>query len=446
MISVLLVVAAAVSLWLFLSIVRRNRTWTTASTAVLVIGLVYQLPTFLAKATNSVTYSVITITGERQPIAPDWTDSVIRFADLSTVAVSALLIVQAVSRKRTIRWSAAAIPLLGMLTLSAIATISTDYAAPFPKHTFMVMLVIIAAAMSWTSRVGVLLGGAAVAVAIQVEGAIVLLTTPHLAFEECATKCTFAGEIYGGAASHPNALGLILTISLPFLWLSSNGRTRTWFVGSTLLIVAMSGSRTSLAAAAATVLLLMLVARAKSRATWGRAVSGGVAVTAVSLIAALLPALIVDPTFATGRGRLWGYARELINAHFWFGNGEIAWARLFTEGQIGAAAAYSTHNQWIEVTLLAGFLGALLFGIFLVSVTWTGPVDRRIILAGVMMPVMTLSISERPLSFTLIDPLSWALVAIVMLAKPDGVPVSPKAPATDYARQRLRPARTNSRL
>src|SRR5690606_22955002 len=81
---------------------------------------------------------------------------------------------------------------------------------------------------------------------------------PTAALHSCLDKCTFIGEVFTGTSSHGNALALFLTLGLPFVWLAFKSKARLWMMIYLGFLIAISGSRTSLAVAGAVIAVLWI--------------------------------------------------------------------------------------------------------------------------------------------------------------------------------------------
>lgn len=399
------------------------------SLVVFSIGFAYMAPTAVAKFSSSQVYR-IGPTGERTIAGLGWADRLVTFSDYTVVVVAVLALALSLVTGRTLRWSPAATPLIGIVALATVVSM-IKLAAPPTGQPIMLILAISAASLIRTSKRAVANGASALVLSAVLLGTTLAVFKPEAALQKCSDKCTLVGEIFTGLSSHGNGLALLVSLSLPFVWLATERKTRFWLVLHMLFIVAISGSRTALAAALLVVFVLCVMrVRVSGDVVKGRGASFGiltaVGVALISLIVALIPH---EDTYTTGRGYLWRIALEQISASPLVGTGLTTWSELFEDGLFGSAAAYSTHNQWMEVLLFSGILGAALLAWFTTSCL--AEKGNRLALAPLLVAVFAVGVFERPFSISLVDSLTWAMLGIVMLA---GTPSTPSEGATSLIR------------
>lgn len=415
MLTIVLACAAVVTA---LVLIRRVRSgaleWDMGSLMLFVIGFAYMLPTAAAKFTGSQVYR-IGPTGEQTIAGLGWADRLVTLSDYTAVGAAALVLTLSVATRSKIRWSAGAAPLLCIVALATL--VSSVKLDAFPTgQPIMLMIVISAAALVRTSKSAVATGATALVLAAVFMSSALALWKPEAAFQECNEKCTFVGQIFTGVSSHGNGLALLVTLGLPFVWLATERKTRYWLIAHLLLIIGISGSRTALATACVVVLVMAVMRvrvsgdRTEGKRAWF-GVLAAVAAAGLSLIVGVLPH---EDAYTTGRGYLWRIALENFSTSPIVGTGLTTWSELFEDRQFGAAAAYSTHNQWIEVLLFSGIIGAALLALFIIKCLTAA--DRRLTLAPLLVAVFTLGVFERPLSISLVDALTWAMLGMVMLA------------------------------
>ncbi|WP_230598361.1 O-antigen ligase family protein [Rhodococcoides fascians] len=275
---------------------------------------------------------------------------------------------------------------------------------------------IVGACAACRSREGAIAGAAVFALGLCVFSGFTAVVNPDSVLQSCTVKCSLSGFLYSGAASHGNSLGLILAVALPFVWLAFNGRVRLVLVGYLLINLGLTGSRSSIIAGLVALAVLIITRPGiRDAVVRGRSVSVGVlAAVVAACVSLVLPWLVTDPDFATGRGRLWNLAQGLSTKNLFFGQGSTSWFREYSAGSFGRAAAYSSHNQWVEVTLFLGFVGVILFA----AIVWflLVPSKNRLLVAPILVAIFALGVTERPIALALVDLMSWALFALFMIS------------------------------
>lgn len=394
----------------------RQLVWDVGSSFVFVIGWAALVPVVLAKFGNQ-TLHTWSYWGELvevpAPVNPQ-VQSVIQYLILG---FAVFLLWRTISDSTGRRVSIFGV---AIMTSSMIAmVVDTSAWDSIIKGQPMVLLVVLAAAsFGMPSREGAITGGALFAVSVCAAGSILGVITPDDVFLPCPDKCSIAGELYMGATPHSNTLGLITAIGIPLVWLAFNGRTRLVMLAYLVVNLLLTGSRTSMLAAAVTLAVLALT----TPSVRGKTVDGKrrflltCTVAIVTVVAVVLPFTRQPDTFATGRGYLWRIALDRFEQDPFLGAGLTAWDRFYAAGEFGAAAAYSTHNQWLEVLLLSGVVGAAAFGLGYASLIFGGDDSRRFVILPVLLTIAMLSVTERPLSIGLINTMTWALVVLVAIS------------------------------
>lgn len=410
-----LAVAALLSAILSFRALRRELcvSWDSVSWAIVTVGVVFSLPTLAAKLTSSFTYRYDD-NGLLVTASIGWAQQLYRLGDLVLAGVSFALLARAATGKRPLTLALMPGALVSLILLAWTVTALTR-AEGWPQfQPLLLVLAILGVALNASTRKAVCNAVLVLFTIVNLAGAAVTIVRPDLATQACGDKCTFAGEIYSGPASHANGLGLIMVAALPFVWAAVCGRTRAFLAANILLVVALTGSRTSLAAAAGIVLVLIISEHASSVANAWRVAAA--AALALALASLTLPLIETGSQFATGRGGLWMLARHQIGEHLLVGDGITAWAEQFESGAFGAAAAYSTHSQWLEALLMAGLIGAGLLALVYLSMIFSGEPRERLASTIALLPLLALSLLERPLSFTFGDPMSWYALALAAIA------------------------------
>ncbi|MDI9948781.1 O-antigen ligase family protein [Rhodococcus sp. IEGM 1305] len=401
-------------------------TWDMGSTYILVVGIAFHMGLGLSKLTGSDEYRVDS-SGVRQLVNPGWISSVVPSHQVVVLVAAAVVGWLALAKRRSV-----VIPLPASLWTSFIViALAVDYLryGSLPSGEPLLMLVsLIAACAAVRSRAGVITGAATFVLGMCILGALIAVVNSAAAIQTCTVKCSIGGIIFSGPTSHGNSLGLILACGLPFVWMAFRGQARVWLVIYVAANLALSGSRTAMLAGAAGLVVLVVT----NPSIQGRIVSGrnqwfaiGSA-TCLAVTSLLVPRLITDPNFATGRGRLWELAFSRIEGTPLFGEGSTAWYREFTAGSFGSASAYSTHNQWVEATLFLGMVGVVLFGAIVFAFMMPRSANSRFLIAPVLAVIFSLGVTERPIALALVDLISWVLFALIMISVGDS-PLQGKA-------------------
>jgi len=112
----------------------------------------------------------------------------------------------------------------------------------------------------------------------------------------------------------------------------------------------------------------------------------------------------------TGRGFLWQLARSQISLSHVFGSGAFAWASIIDRVGIGKAAIYSTHNQFLDISLTAGLFGVAYFLYLIFRLT-----RLETDLVELVVPILALMPLERPVNLFSLDWATWTLPMFVAL-------------------------------
>jgi O-antigen ligase len=383
---------------------------------VFILGWVYSLPSTASKITNSYVFGR-SIDGTLEVIGYGWASSLELFANITAAFVAGLAAVLIVRQKRRYGRSRVGLVLVALVAVGVIVTSLHDGAFPTGQPLLLIALLLAASALR-TSAQAIAAGAAFFVLSFGVVSSGLALVNESAAVLPCTAKCTVFGSIFTGAASHENALALLVTVGIPFVWLAFKGRTKVWLMSYLLFIVVATGSRTSLASA---VIVCIVILATNPTISAGK-INGknphilGFATLAAISISLVLPFTDQQDTFATGRGYLWRLAIEGFLDNPLAGAGQGAWQKLYESGVIGAPSAYSTHNQWTEVLLISGISGFIILSLALIMALYFGGNQMFFATAPIIMTVFFLGILERPFSISLVNTLSWALVALVLLA------------------------------
>jgi hypothetical protein len=266
------------------------------------------------------------------------------------------------------------------------------------------------------------LGAAAVGILFALLGGLQALLHPADVFRACrADKCGSGGALYVGAFTNENTLGLLLALTIVFVWLAVRGRPR---VVLTLYLVAsvwLTGSRTAQVTALAAIVVLPILRPVlrddpdtlQPAGSRGQRVFAVAAVITAVLAGLVLPLLPLAPSSLSGRAYFWQLARAGIAHSPLIGYGSTAWANLYVVQLIPIAGTYSVHNQWLDLTYAAGLIGFVLLMILVICLlVRAGP--YLIVVASVLVPIFIASAAERPWSFGINDGMTFILLAVVL--------------------------------
>lgn len=387
---------------------RRDGLIDAAAWYVFAFGMLVTLPLILVAATGS-----LSIAADGSSQMPGWEPKLLRYGLFAACGMSALMIISAVGQRRR-RCHLRPAPLI-LAVLWAVATIVGRAGEGW--HVTLASLALLSgllvAAVTPPSS-GAAFGAAAVGITHAVLGGLLLVGHYGSVMLACTNKCGIFGTLYSGTLLEENTFGILLAATIPFAYLVLRGRARVWMVAYLLVMVAATGSRTSLVAALLGTAVLVMVRpslrgddAARSPLAWGAATLSGAA-------AFVLPFLPLNPDDFTGRAYLWTLAIKHIHEHPWFGLGPAAWANFEGQSLIVRRAVYSTHNEWIEALFVAGIVGAALLATFLVTLAVSAGKVRTATLAIITF-MLLLGGTERSWSFVDADWMSFTLLATCLL-------------------------------
>jgi hypothetical protein len=394
-----------------------HRDWNATSTLVFLAGLAGNLPTALSNlvSPSQPTYNAF---GVVEVGLSGWA---LRLEQLTTVALLAGSMLFFLLRFQRQRYLLAPFIALAVALVGDLSDAAHAQAGALGPRELTLLGLLLAAVVARPGR-SAYLGAAAVGVLFALLGGLQALLHPADVFRVCRVdKCDTAGALYVGAFTNENTFGLLLALTMVFVWLTVRGRPRvllTLYLGAS---VALTGSRTAqLAALAAVVVILVLrpslqdVPNAYQAAGQrGRRDFAVVVVVTTVLAGLVLPLLSFAPTSLSGRAYFWQLARAAIANSPFIGYGSTAWANLYQFRLIPIAGTYSVHNQWLDVSYAAGLIGlVLLVSLVLCLLLRAGP--DLIVVASVLIPIFIASVAERPWSFGINDGMTFTLLAVVL--------------------------------
>lgn len=389
--------------------------WDWGSTLIFAVGWLYILPTMASKMTNSGTYGLNDV-GNVEQIDRGWAEKLVPYADIATLMLASGIVFVTLSKRGRIQWKPVALPLGAMVLLGAL--IAALDGGKLSNQSVLLLMLILAAGVVRTSIRAVATSASLLVLSIAVASTLVATVNYDAAVQTCTVKCSEVGVIFSGGTPHGNSLGLAMTLGLPFVYLIFTGKARIWMSAYVIFLVGASGSRTSLAVACLT-LLVLIICRPTVTSTglsgqWpGVAIFAALAAGATALV---VPMTQTDPLFATGRGYLWSLAWNRFMERPVMGWGNEVWNNLYHAGLFGDAAAYSTHNQFVEILLMTGMVGMSLFAVAVAMLLHVGPATYRLPAAVILFTIFAAGVLERTISISLVNPLTWALICLVLVS------------------------------
>jgi O-antigen ligase len=412
--------AALAALGLLLPAVRRARAaGDLDASAALTLGIAWlvSLPTTLVAISGGAP-SRQDVFGEFVAIFPGWYQHALDVTVLLVAALASLLLVRRLTSERVPVHTAGLLAIL----LWAVAQLASGLrGGPLLSPRGGVLLVCLMAATVLPRGRGACLGAGIFGVTLAVVSGALTVFRYDVAFVPCSRKCTVLGSLLTGVFPNANLLGLALAAAIPFAYLGFRGRARLWFPLYLAGMTLATGSRTAIVAAVATVIVLLIV---RPRVDADRTTPGRIAIAGLALAGAVLGSAYIvqhewNSSALTARPALWRVASTYVHDSPWFGYGPEKWASLTQSSQIPADAAYSVHNQWLDVLFVAGGVGAALFVSMVVAAFVTSGNARPAVLI-MLATIVVVGTTERPWSVGSLDWLSFSLVALILTGATGG--------------------------
>lgn len=257
---------------------------------------------------------------------------------------------------------------------------------------------------------------------------------------------------YSGLAAGPNAMGPLAVLALVCLWCSPFSRRQvqvcSWVIAIATLF--MTQSRTSWIAALLCFLTLLFIQHKGRLKGFGlgrqyKLISQTALLGLMLLVLLVMIALISgafdarvsrffesrvgsDLLTLTGRTEIWAVALQEWRRSPVFGYGPLMWDA-YHRFQIGYAAAFHAHNQFLNVLAVSGVVGLLSFLVYLVVLI------KRLLPrltafngfpAALSILIMVRSISEVPISLHNFGSESLFHILLLMLVAGAAVPAKTK--------------------
>ncbi|WLP87113.1 O-antigen ligase family protein [Corynebacterium stationis] len=266
---------------------------------------------------------------------------------------------------------------------------------------------------------------------VAIASVLMSYLTPHVAFMvtelgnlQGAYKSSSGRGLLAGPFDNSNTLGIILATTLPFVFLWKTFLQRLIIIVPILVALWMTFSRTSLIAALVVLVLgiILLDKRVSQR------IKGGVAlasIVGIGTLQVILPFMISDPTFFTGRGSVWMADSAAWRRHPWFGNGE-EW-HVGQDGiqsgiiYFGQTSSHNTALGWLTFGGIVYFLCCVSVTILLIRISWSYLLTSQCVPILFVVATMIVGISESHWHVFSTSPLffvhGFVLIGIVLSAR-----------------------------
>lgn len=381
-----------------------------ASTALtLAMGLAISLPVVIVVTTGGLVRRPDTF-GDLVAIYPGWYERALSGTLLLAGLLSVVLVLQSLRADRPVH--AAAVIALCLWALAQLSSGIHGGALLTPRS--VVLLLCLLAAAGLPRGRGACVGAGIFGVSLALVSGALAVFRPGAAFiVPCEGACSGLG--FTGAVPNPNLLGMVLAVSIPFAYLGFRGRSRLVLVAFLAGMAIATGSRNSGGTVLIMVVALLLVRPSlERRIPSGRAAAAGVVLAGAVLVSAYFPLHDWDRSALTDRPYLWSIASEQITKSPWLGYGPHKWATLYEASEIPRAAQRSAHNQWLDVLIVAGWIGAALLVVLGVAALWTaGPARPAVAVA--LATILLVGTTEGAWSIGAFDLLSFSFVTLLLI-------------------------------
>jgi len=382
-----------------------------ASTALtLGMGWLISLPLAVVASTGSLTRQTDAF-GQLVAIFPGWYAA----ADsLGLVVIAALAVVLLLRQLSSVHAPVHAAGLFAISLWVVTHLASGLHGGRVISPRGVVLLACLMAATVLPRGRGACLGAGIFGVTLAIGSGVLAIFRHDAAFViPCRDACGGLG--FSGLLPNEDLLGIVLSASIPFVYLGFRGRARDWLVLYLAGMAIATGSQTATVAAGVTVVALFIV---RPRLDADRVTPGQSAIVALVLVCAVVASVYFplhhwDPSALTDRPLLWRVAARYIHESPWVGYGQDKWPSLYESSEIFQAAQRSAHNQWMDVLFAAGGLGAALLVSVVVATLWSAGFARP----GLALAVATITIigsTEGAWAVGTFDVLSFSLVALIL--------------------------------
>lgn len=242
-----------------------------------------------------------------------------------------------------------------------------------PQQLVYPAVVLVAGAMVNPGAVGRTLGWLTVLLAAASLSMTVVL--PTQAFYTLSSEKALFGSLLAGPLYHPNSLGQMMALGLPFVLMLRRKSQRVLGFVAVAVTLVWSGSRTGMIAAGLAVAIMLCWRMANGRSELGRWIGVPLALLGYAAAVVIGPALVADATGTsfTDRGQIWtaAIARWETSPVTGMGPGFFNYEALF-RNDLGSGA-FHAHNLGVHMLTTAGVLGVIALAIYvllLLSRSW----------------------------------------------------------------------------
>jgi hypothetical protein len=449
--STAIVALSVVAVLVLLSALRKARArgeWSGTATlgaliVMLTVSFVELFVTYLGKWTKERNaYKSVTW------VVPDVAHQAMRLLALLLAVIAAIVFVVRLKRTHTVINLPAALFLLIEVVSAESALLHGDN--PF-RPLSVVFLAVVLACTVLPRGLGIHIGvGTACMIAAIASGFTFYIHRDFSVFA-CTTdtltsdKCGLFNFDFRGILENENALAMYLALAMPFVYIGFGSWEGTALAAYILCLVLMTGGRSGMTAAAVTFLALILL-RPTIRKPAAAPIRNSLlyfGLAGALVVGFLTPFLTTDPNAYHGRAGLWIMVRDALSdpATLLYGTGMLGWQHVRDSGLIDPTAAYSVHNQWLQVLYSAGLTGLLLFLATLGVLLWQARPNYSLVIGCVLTPVFVLAVTERPWPIDTSDWLTWAIPA-ALLSYPVGRRRSNEGDSTSERQEELSPFET----
>jgi hypothetical protein len=391
--------------------------WFGAAIVLLTISTVELFVTFLGKWTKdrnafkSVTW-----------VVPDVAHAAMRVLVLLLGLCAAVVFVIRLRRGHTVINLPAVLFLLMGVVSAESALVHGDN--PFRPLSAVFLVVLLACTVA-PRGLGIHLGVGTACMIIAIASGLTFIVHKEFSVFACTTdsltsdKCGLFNFDFRGVLENGNALAMLLTLAMPFVYVGFGGWEGAALATYVLGLVLMTGGRSGMIAGAITLpALLLLRPNIREPAAAAPVRNGLLNVGLAGLVAVgfLVPFLTTDPTAFHGRAQLWLMVRDALSDPLTvtYGTGMLGWQHVRDSGMIDPTAAYSVHNEWLQVLYSTGLIGSVLFLSALGVLLWQARPKYGLVIGCVLIPVFVLSVTERPWPIDTCDWLIWAIPAALL--------------------------------
>ncbi|GAA0811161.1 O-antigen ligase family protein [Spirilliplanes yamanashiensis] len=223
------------------------------------------------------------------------------------------------------------------------------------------------------------LGGITAAVSMLL--AVVWPEVGMLTGDSAGAKAVFLGGLLAGPFLHSNVLGIVLALSLPFVFCVRRVLVRRAALVLILAALFWTGSRTAQFAGAAVLGTYALVRLSRTwrrlqgdRRAWGRTQQLLLAAPAAAgvVLLVLTPLLTTDPAAFTRRGQIWEALLDRFADRPVLGHGPDLFQDPGLAADLGGQFGHA-HNGLVQFLVTGGVCATVLFAV-LAAVVWRGAV------------------------------------------------------------------------